>query len=104
MLQVWLAVIVIGGGGILLVFFLFGDIGPQWLRDRMRRMTKWLSYDARPFFPIDPYKPFPDALKESVDNALPTGERWKNWALVQLVSIAIGAILVLALILLSLAK
>ncbi len=74
--------IIFYGAVILLIALLLvvsGIGGPRSLRDRMRKLTTRYYKDASLFFPIDPYKPLPEALREGWKNFLPTKERVRNW-------------------------
>jgi len=66
----------------MLVFL--GVIGPKGLKERMRRLIRWYSYDAELFLPLDPYKPLSRALREGVENFAPTKQRLLNFSYVVL--------------------
>jgi len=63
---------------ILMVLLSAGLIGPKRFRKRVRRLVTWYWQDASPFMALDPYKPAGEALKEGVDNFLPTKQRFRN--------------------------
>lgn len=64
--------------GVLIILLLAGLIGPQWLKERMRRQVRWFWRDASVFMPTDPYKRPGEALKEGLHNFWPTKERLRN--------------------------
>jgi len=68
----------------LLMLVLLGVIGPKRLKQRMRQLAHWYSYDAQLFLPLDPYKPVSKALKEGIKNFMPTKKRLLNYWHVQL--------------------
>lgn len=64
---------------IAVILLALGMIGPEWLKQKMRRQVRWNLYDASPFFPLDPYKPATEALKEGAKNFWPTKQRMRNY-------------------------
>jgi len=86
------------------ILLLFGLIGPSWLRNLVRRFHTFFEKDAVILFPIDPYKPLPDAVKEGMENFWPTKERFRKFLLMValFLSIAgIGVIITLGLIIIK---
>jgi len=71
-------------GGFLLMLLLLGVVGPKRIKERIRRLIRWYSYDAELFLPLDPYKPISKALKEGVENFMPTKQRLLNFLYVNL--------------------
>jgi len=71
-------------GGFLLMLLLLGVVGPKRLKERMRRLIRWYSYDSQLFLPLDPYKPIAKALKEGVENFVPTKQRLVKFLYVNL--------------------
>lgn len=82
----------------LLVSVYYGLIGPKWLREPMRRFTKWEFYGTSLFFPLDPYKPLPQALREGVRNFFPTRERAKQWLFFGLFELAVIIMLTITMV------
>ena len=63
----------------ILSLFLLGIIGPQGLRDRMKRFRNFFSHDSTVFLPYDYTKPSGEALEEMVTKPA-TLERTKSAA------------------------
>ena len=60
------------------MLLLLGVVGPKRFKERMRRLIRWYSYDAELFLPLDPYKPISKALREGIENCIPTKRRLLN--------------------------
>jgi hypothetical protein len=93
----WLWIIGVAVVGILLVLLIYGEIGPRWLRNLMRRYQKWNWTDAAPVLPIDPYKPASEIFDEKESSIPLPQKRVKNallqWAIAWAVGILIAIIL-----------
>ena len=90
--------LLLGFCSLLIIFLLtfFGLIGPRKLREKMRKFNTWYYRDSALLFPLDPYKPIEEALKESAENFLPTKERMRNslkivWIIITITLIGIVA-------------
>jgi len=66
-----LQVLFVSISALFILFVLFGVIGPKWLRIRMRKFNTWAEKEGALLFPLDPYKPLGEALKESLKNPIP---------------------------------
>lgn len=62
-------------GLIIIILVLFGLIGPQWVKNLMRRYQRWYHGEGQVFLPMDPYKPLGPALKEAWTNRWPEREQ-----------------------------
>jgi hypothetical protein len=91
-----LIVILFATVSVICLLILFGIIGPQRLRNRMRKFITWYYRDAALFGPIDPYAPIAPAVKEQIHNFWPTKERVRNAVFLALLIIAIAILSVFA--------
>ena len=84
---------------LLFLLLFFGIVGPNWLKVRMRRLNKWLSMQATLFFPVNPYKSLPEALKQGLKEFWPTKGRLRAasrlllWICLITLTLALGAVL-----------
>lgn len=96
-LKLWLWILGIAALSVPAVLVFYGEIGPRWLRDLMRRYQRWNWGDASPLLPLDPYKPASEILNEQDDPPPPLRRRVKNsflqWAIAWGIGILIAIIL-----------
>ena len=61
-----------------ILLFLTGLVGPKSVRRLMRDLNRWWYKDSPLFFPMDPYEPISQAVKEGLKNFWPTKRRLQN--------------------------
>src|SRR6266478_3069376 len=73
---------------ILILLLSTGSIGPTRLRRFTRKVNTWFFHDAQLFFPIDPYKPLNEAVRDGWKQFAPDRQRLRNILLLLIVSLA----------------
>src|SRR6266446_2537033 len=80
---------------ILILLLSTGLIGPARLRHFVRKVNTWYWRDGQVFFPIDPYKPLGQALRDGWRNFLPDRQRLRNARLLLTISLGLVSLFLL---------